>query len=81
MLFVNSTVKVLAQVAKTTEGRLSSWKFCSDEGKFFALRLSPSVKVTPCRDLDDLRRLYKRLTTESKYGFSPVVVPQEAAVV
>jgi predicted transcriptional regulator len=65
-------MKVLAQVAKTTEGRVSSWKFITDEDKFFALRVSPSVKVTPCKDLNDLRRLYKRLTTNPSYGFSPV---------
>ena len=71
-------MKVQATVSKTTDGRVSTWKFCSDEGKFFALRLSPSLKVVPCKDLDDLRRLYKVYTTNPKYGFQ-LVKPAVAA--
>ena len=65
-------MQVRATVSKTTDGRVSTWKFCQDEGKFFALRLTPSLKVVPCKDLDDLRRLYKVYTTNPKYGFKLV---------
>ena len=77
-VFCKFTVKVHAVVSKTTFGRLSTWKFVEDEGKFFALRLSPTVKVVACKDLDELRRLYKRYTTNPKYGFSLVKQPVAA---
>jgi len=72
VFFLKLHVKVLATVSKTTDGRVSSWKFCQDDGKFFALRTLPTLKVTECKNLEDLRSLYKAYTTNEKYGFTPV---------
>ena len=75
MFFVSVTVKVHATVSKTTEGRTSTWRFCEEDGKYFALRTLPTVKVSPCKDLNDLRRLYVLYTKNPKYGFSRVELP------
>ena len=72
MFLLSLHVKVLATVSKTTKGRVSSWKFCQDDGKFFALRTLPTLKVTECTNLEDLRSLYKVYTTNEKYGFKSV---------
>ncbi len=73
VFFVSFTVKVLAKVSKTTEGRTSTWSFCQEGDNFFALRL-PQVKAKQCKDLEDLRSLYKVYTTNKTYGFEPVAV-------
>ena len=65
-------MKVLTSVSKTTEGRVSTWRFCQDGDAFFAVRVSPSTKLVACKNIDDLRRLYKRYTTDKRYGFSKV---------
>ena len=65
-------MKVHATVSKTTEGRTSTWRFCEVDGTFFALR--GNNKVVPCKDMDDMRRLYKVYTTNPKYGFKLVPV-------
>lgn len=71
MFFVSNTVKVLATCSKTTQGRTSTWHFCQDNSSFFALRTTPKAKVLNCKDLDDLRTLYKKLTGKG-YGFVKV---------
>ena len=71
MFFITITMQVLATIQKTTEGRTSTWRFCEVAGSFFALRNND--KVVPCKDKDDMRRLYKRMTSVKKYGFTPVV--------
>lgn len=68
-------MKVLSTLTKTTEGRQSSWHFCEAEGKFFALRVLPTLKTVSCKDRSDLVGLYNRYLTP-KYGFrKPVVTP------
>ena len=63
-------MKVLATIAKTTEGRQSTWRFCEVDNTYFALR--DNNKVRACKDIADMRRLYKRMTTDKKYGFTKV---------
>ena len=63
-------MKVLATISKTTDGRVSTWRFCEVDNTFFALR--GNNKVVACKDKADMRRLYKLMTSNKKYGFAPV---------
>ena len=64
-------MKVLATCTKTTDGRKSTWRFCEVDGKFFALR--DNNKIVSCKNLEDLRRLYKVYINNPKYGFTAVI--------
>ena len=64
-------MKVLATISKTTKGHKSTWRFCEVDGSYFALR--DNNKVRPCTSKDDLRSLFKTMTTDKRYGFSAVV--------
>ena len=63
-------MKVLATIAKITDGRQSTWRFCEVDGTYCAIR--DNSKLIRCRNIDDMRRLYKRMTTSEKYGFAKV---------
>ena len=60
-------MKVLATISKETKGRTSVWRFCEVDDSYFALR--DNTKLIACKDLDDMRNLYKVMTTDKKYGF------------
>ena len=47
------TMHIFASVTKTTDGRESTWRFCQDGDKYFALRVTPQVKVVACQSVDD----------------------------
>ena len=64
-------MEIFAVVQKTTKGHTTTWRFCEVQGQYFALR--DNNKVIACKDRDDLRRLYKLYTSNSKYGFTPVL--------
>ena len=70
MFFITIIMKVLATIQKTTDGRVSTWRFCEVDDTFFALR--GNNKVVSCKDKEDMRRLYKRMTSKKQYGFMPV---------
>ena len=57
-----------ATLSKTTDGRVSTWNFCELDGMFFALR--GNNKIIACKDIDDMRRLYRAY--RDKYGFTKV---------
>ena len=63
---------IFASVTKTTDGRESTWRFCQDGDKYFALRVTPEVKVVACQSVNDLRGLYKKYVTDKRYGFTNV---------
>ena len=65
-------MKVLATIQKTTDGRTSIWRFCEVDDTFFALR--GNNKVVPCKDKEDMRRLYKVMISNKKYGFTPMAL-------
>jgi len=63
---------IFASVTKTTDGRESTWRFCQDGDKYFALRVTPEIKVVACQSVQDLRGLYKKYVTDKRYGFTHV---------
>ena len=62
-------MNILSSIAKTTDGRVSKWHFCQEGDQYFALRVSPKVKVVSAKDKTDLRRLFKLY---SSWGFKKV---------
>ena len=64
-------MQVQATLSKTTDGRQSTWRFVQDDdGACFALRVAPAMKLISCKDMDDMRKLYR--TYRDKYGFAKV---------
>tara|TARA_R100001082_G_scaffold22684_2_gene11014 strand:+ start:1738 stop:1926 length:189 start_codon:yes stop_codon:yes gene_type:complete len=62
-------MELLTTISKTTEDRISKWSFMkTDDDQYFAIK--GNYKVLPCKDRDDLRALYHRMTTN--YGFTKV---------
>ena len=56
LLFI---MKILAELTKDFRSITSAWQFCQRDDRFFAI--NQVGKRINCRDLDDLRRLYKRM--------------------
>jgi len=71
MFFNLLIMTVLAELTKDFMNVTSAWRFCQRDDRYFAI--NQVGKRISCKDVNDLRRLYKRML-----GYGYVLTPSLA---